>query len=67
MECCDGEQDVAHSLLLMAYPNASIVEFTDNGPELAEWFNVGAVRIASDFLALLTGFLNDLPTDDRDK
>jgi len=55
------------SLLLVAYPNASMFEFTDNGPELAEWSNVGVVRIASDFLAHLADFLNGLLADDHEE
>ena len=56
-----------HSALLMAYPNASIFEFTDHGLALAEWANVDTVRITSDFLALPSEFLNDLLNDDLDE
>ncbi len=56
-----------HSPLLMAYPDASIFEFTDNGPELVEWADVDTVRITSDFLAHPSDFLNDLLTDDHDQ
>jgi len=56
-----------HSPLLMAYPNASIFEFTDHGPALAEWANVDTVRITSDFLAHPSEFLNDLLNDDLDE
>ena len=56
-----------HSPLIMAYPNASILEFTDGGPALVEWANVDTVRITSDFLAHPSDFLDDLLTDEHDE
>lgn len=53
-----------HSPLLMAYPNASIYEFTDAGPHLVEWANVDTVRITADFLAHPSDFLGELLSDD---
>lgn len=56
-----------HSPLLVAYPNASILEFTDDGPSLVEWANVDTVRITSDFLAHPSDFLDDLLNDEHDE
>lgn len=55
-----------HSPLLMAYPNASIYEFTSDGVALVEWASVDTVRITSDFLAHPTEFLDELLTDAED-
>lgn len=41
-----------HSPLLMAYPNAAIYRFDDDGPELVDWADVDTVRITADFLAI---------------
>jgi predicted ATPase len=61
----DGCQFViaTHSPLLMAYPNASIYEFTCDGLAEVEWADVDTVRITSDFLAHPTEFLDELLTD----
>ena len=54
-----------HSPLLMAYPNAVIYRFTDDGPAQVEWANVDTVRITADFLANPVDFLDELLTDER--
>ncbi|MEO6571975.1 MAG: ABC transporter ATP-binding protein [Ilumatobacteraceae bacterium] len=54
-----------HSPLLMAYPNASIYQFSDtDAPTLVDWADVDTVRITSDFLGHPTEFLHDLLDDD---
>jgi predicted ATPase len=55
-----------HSPLLMAYPGASIYDFTADGVEQVEWANVDTVRITTDFLAHPTEFLDELLTDNDD-
>jgi predicted ATPase len=49
-----------HSPLLMAYPEASIYEFADDGPNLVDWASIDAVRITSDFLARPSHYLDEL-------
>ena len=49
-----------HSPLLMAYPEATIYQFTDDGPTEVAWADVDTVRITSDFLAHPGEFLADL-------
>jgi predicted ATPase len=53
-----------HSPLLMAYPGATIYEFTDAGPVEVDWHTIDTVRITADFLAHPTEFLAELLTDD---
>ena len=53
-----------HSPLLMAYPEATIYEFTDAGPTEVDWHDIDTVRITADFLANPESFLEDLLTDD---
>lgn len=56
-----------HSPLLMAYPNAVIYEFSDDGPAQVDWADVDTVRLTADFLAHPVEFLDELFTDDRDE
>lgn len=53
-----------HSPLLMAYPTASIYQFTDAGITSAEWADIDTVRTISDFLAHPADFLRGLFADD---
>lgn len=55
-----------HSPLLMAYPNAAIFEFSDDGPVPVAWADVDTVRITTDFLAHPSDFLDELLADDPD-
>jgi predicted ATPase len=54
-----------HSPLLMAFPNALIYEFTDEGPGAVSWNGLDAVQILGDFLAHPDDFLRELLTDDE--
>lgn len=53
-----------HSPLLMAYPDATLYDFTASGPAKAEWPDVDTVRITADFLANPRGFLSELLDED---
>ncbi len=53
-----------HSPLLMAYPGATLYDFTETGPTAVEWANIDTVRITADFLAHPTDFLEELFNDD---
>lgn len=53
-----------HSPLLMAYPDALIYEFTDQGPTPIDWANIDTVRITTDFLAQHNDFFRELFTDE---
>jgi len=55
-----------HSPLLMAYPGASIYEFSDSGPARVDWANIDTVRITADFLAHPVDFLKELLSDGPD-
>lgn len=56
-----------HSPLLMAYPNAVIHRFSDDGPAPVEWADIDTVRITADFLAHPAEFLDELLSDDPDR
>ena len=49
-----------HSPLLMAYPEATIYEFSDAGPSRVAWADVDTVAITADFLASPRDFLHEL-------
>lgn len=49
-----------HSPLLMAYPGATLYDFTETGPTTQEWANIDTVRITADFLAHPQDFLSEL-------
>ena len=53
-----------HSPLLMAFPNATIYEFGDDGPTTTTWSQIDTVHITADFLNDPTGFMAELFTDD---
>lgn len=55
-----------HSPLLMAYPDAIIYEFSDDGPTQVEWSDIDTVRITADFLAHPKEFLDELLANDGD-
>ena len=48
----------------MAYPNATLDEFTAGEPEKVGWADIDTVQITADFLAHPQDFLHDLLDDD---
>jgi predicted ATPase len=53
-----------HSPLLMAYPDATIYEFDDDGPAPAAWSEIDTVHVTKDFLDDPQGFMAELLTDE---
>lgn len=53
-----------HSPMLMAYPDAVIYDFGDDGPRPTTWSEVDAVHVTTDFLGDPAGFLAELLADD---
>jgi predicted ATPase len=53
-----------HSPLLMAYPGATIYEFSASGPTPTSWSQIDTVHITTDFLNDPTGFIAELFADD---
>lgn len=52
-----------HSPMLMAYPDATIFEFDDDGPTKVEWQDIGTVQVTKDFLGDPRGFMSELLDD----
>lgn len=53
-----------HSPLLMAYPDAVIYRFDDDGPAETRWNDIDTVHITKDFLDDPQGFMCELLADD---
>ena len=53
-----------HSPLLMAYPDATLYNFTASGPSKTQWADIDTVQITADFLAHPHDFLRELLDED---
>lgn len=53
-----------HSPMLMAYPNAIIYRFDDDGVSQVGWHEIDTVHITKDFLHDPSGFMSELLDDD---
>lgn len=53
-----------HSPMLMAYPNAIVYRFDDEGANQVDWHQIDTVHVTRDFLDDPQGFMSELLADD---